>query len=95
MTNNSKPILPEIWNLSVYDNNGELEPWDRYIMDEDIVRLLGMMYTPKPDFRFAQEIDGNPYLKYYFTPPFCFHARELGYAAPVDAVDEDGSDNHE
>lgn len=88
MADNSKPILPLTWNRSIIGPYGDLEAWDNYLLDEDIVKILGMIYYPTPDFRFAQEIDGNPYLKFYFTPPFCFHARELGYA-PMENSDDD------
>jgi hypothetical protein len=79
-THFSKPIIPEYYNHSVKNSFGEYEPWDHYILDDDIVKLLRMMYKPAPDHRFAQEIDSNPFIKFFFTPPFSFTAKELGYA---------------
>jgi hypothetical protein len=61
---------------------GDFEPWDNYILDEDIVRLLRMLYKTAPlNVRFAQDPDRNPNLKYYFSAPYSVAALTLGYSA--------------
>lgn len=70
------------YDHTILTAKGILEPWDNYILDEDIVRLLRMLYKPFPNARFAaQDPARNPNLKYHFTAPYSAAAYSLGYAA--------------
>lgn len=52
--------------------------WDERILDEDIVRLMRMMYNPKPGKDFARS--NCPTVDVHFTPPYSKIAKELfGY----------------
>lgn len=70
--------LADNWDQTIMDNNGNLEPWDHYIIDEDIVKLLGMLFKPTPDKMFARN-QRKRFAKFYFTSPFSETAKELGY----------------
>lgn len=78
---NSTPIVRSNYNHTMVSKTGELEAWDSYIVDEEIVMLLEFLFKRIPDSRFAEDILANPNLKYYFTPPYTFVAKELGYAS--------------
>lgn len=70
------------YDHTILTAKGILEPWDNYILDEDIVRLLRMLYKPLPNARFAaQDPIRNPNLKYHFSAPYSAAAYSLGYAA--------------
>ena len=55
-----------------------LAKWDERILDEDIVRIMRMMYEPRPGKDFATS--GYPTVGAHFTPPYSAIAkREFGY----------------
>ena len=72
----SEWIVPDDFNRT----STVLEPWDHRITDNDISRLLRMIYSPRPTREFASYFDtGEDFI--YFSPPFSRVAREeFGYA---------------
>jgi hypothetical protein len=53
----------------------DLEAWDSRIIDNDIARILRLIYKPRPGKDFAsslEEVDHG----HYFTPPYSDIARE-------------------
>jgi hypothetical protein len=55
-----------------------LARWDEHILDEDIVRIIRMIYNPRPGRDFANS--GCPTVDAHFTAPFSNIAKnEFGY----------------
>ena len=53
--------------------------WDEVFLDEDVERLLRMVYDPPPDVDFADSV-GVDTASSYYTPPYCSNAIRMGYA---------------
>lgn len=66
----------------VKSDSENLEPWDHYLLNNDVMCLMNMLIDPKPGKLFASEapeMSAN-----YFSAPYCDVAkREFGYGEDV------------
>lgn len=53
-----------------YDQSPHLHllTWDHYMLDEDILRIMGILYNPRPDQTFAH-CENND-IHCHFSPPY-------------------------
>lgn len=57
-----------------------MESWDNRILDNDIARLLRIIYKPRPGKDFAASLKRDDYDNAHFTPPYSETARnEFGF----------------
>ena len=70
-----------VYNVPIdYDPtpNGCLASWDEHILDEDVARIIRMVYMPVPDKNFAQSDCST--VDVHFLPPYSKLAKEMfGY----------------
>jgi hypothetical protein len=60
----------------------ELEPWDYRMLDNDIARVLRIIYKPRPGKYFAASLEDTKNQQAYFTPPYSQIARdEFGFTS--------------
>jgi hypothetical protein len=72
----STPAIIRYIVPSNFDQTEEdLEAWDSRIIDNDIARLLRVIYKPRPRKDFASSLEQANHDN-YFTPPYCDIARE-------------------
>lgn len=72
-------IVTKYYDHTIREEDGSLQSWDNYILDDDILFLLHMLYQRKPDIHFAKGIGMSPERKYYFSPPYSEAAIKIGY----------------
>ena len=69
-------VIPGDWNQSP----PVLKPWDHYLVDIDIGRVMSIVYENKPGRDFAQS--NCPTKNCHFSPPYSTYARDnYGFGA--------------